>query len=146
MKENRRQLPLAAVTPMLQEQEEIQLATFASVGSVSAKRKIATAAAAAVLSAGTLMVSVRPREMYVVLTSRRILFFDGHTAMGRPGKHLMTLPRDLVTVSAPKGKVLGLATEVELTIEGQDKNLKVVFPKPSKEEGKQLTDALPATA
>lgn len=58
----------------------------------------------------------------------------------------MTLPRDLVTVSAPKGKVLGLATEVELTIEGQDKNLKVVFPKPSKEEGKQLTDALPATA
>lgn len=64
--------------------------------------------------------------MYVVLTSRRILFFDGHTAMGRPGKHLMTLPRDLVTVSAPKGKVLGLATEVELTIEGQDKNLKVV--------------------
>ena len=146
MKENRRQLPLAAVTPMLQEQEEIQLATFASVGSVSAKRKIATAAAAAVLSAGTLMVSVRPREMYVVLTSRRILFFDGHTAMGRPGKHLMTLPRDLVTVSAPKGKVLGLATEVELTIEGQDKNLKVVFQKPNKEEGKQLTDALPATA
>lgn len=62
MKENRRQLLLAAVTPMLQEQEEIQLATFASVGSVSAKRKIATAAAAAVLSAGTLMVSVRPQR------------------------------------------------------------------------------------
>ena len=58
----------------------------------------------------------------------------------------MTLPRDLVTVSAPKGKVLGLATEVELTIEGQDKNLKVVFPTPSKEEGRQFIAALPATS
>ena len=146
MKDNRRQLLLAAVTPMLREQEEIQLATFASVGSVSAKRRVATAAAAAVLSAGTLMVSVRPREMYLVLTSQRILFFDGHTATGRPGKHLMTVPRDLVTVSAPKGKALGLATEIELTIEGQDKNLKVLFPKPSKEEGNQFAAALPATS
>lgn len=146
MKEARRDMLLAAATPMLQEHEEVQLTTFARVGSVSAKRKIATAATAAVLSAGILMVAVHPREMYLVLTDRRILFFDGHTATGRPGKHLMTVQRDLLTVSSAKGKGLGLAIEVELAVEGQDKNLKILFPTPSKEEGRQFISALPAAS
>jgi hypothetical protein len=133
--------------PVLQDQEQVQLMSFARVGSVSAKRKIATAAAAAALTAGVLIVNVRPRGMYIVLTDRRILFFDGDaTSAARPGRHLMTVPRGRVTVSAPKGKALGLAIQVELTIAGQDKDLKIVFPKPSKEEGRQFIDLLPATS
>jgi hypothetical protein len=90
---------------------------------------------------------VRPRGTYIVLTDRRILFFDGDISSGgRPGKHLMTVPRDLVTVSEPKGKGFGLAMQIELTIAGQDKDLRILFPKPSKDEGRQFTDLLPASS
>lgn len=147
MKENLQQKLLAVAKPVLQQQEEVQLMTFARVGSVSAKRKVATAAAAAALTAGVLIVNVRPRGMYIALTDRRILFFDGDVSSGgRPGRHLMTLPRDQVTVSAPEGKGFGLAIQVELTVAGQDKSLRVLFPKPSKEDGKQFIDLLPQTS
>ncbi|HEY2507572.1 MAG TPA: hypothetical protein VGI58_13745 [Streptosporangiaceae bacterium] len=147
MKQKLEQQLQAVAKPMLHDQEHVQLMTFARVGSVSAKRKVATAAAAAALTAGVLIVNVRPRGMYLVLTDRRILFFDGDVASGgRPGRHLMTLARDKVTVSAPKGKGFGLAIQVELVIAGHDKDLKVLFPKPSKEDGKQFTALLPAAS
>lgn len=147
MKEKLQQQLLAVAKPVLQEGEQVQLMTFARVGSVSAKRKLGTAAAVGVLTAGLLIVNVRPRGMYIALTDRRILFFDGDVSSGgRPGKHLMTVPRQLVTVSAPKGKGFGLAIQVELTIAGQDKDLTVLFPKPSKEEGSQFISLFPATS
>jgi hypothetical protein len=146
MKESLQQQLRAVAKPALQDQEQVQLMTFARVGSVSAKRKLATAAVVGALTAGILIVNVRPRGMYIVLTDRRILFFDGDiSAGGRPGKHLMTVPRDLVTVSEPKGKGFGLAIQIELAIAGQDKDLRILFPKPSKEEGRQFTDLLPAS-
>jgi hypothetical protein len=147
MKESLQQQLRAVAKPVLQDQEQVQLMTFARVGSISAKRKLATAAVAGALTAGILIVNVRPRGMYIVLTDRRILFFDGDISSGgRPGKHLMTVPRDLVTVSEPKGKGFGLAMQIELTIAGQDKDLRILFPKPSKDEGRQFTDLLPASS
>jgi len=147
MKAKLEQQLLAVAKPVLLDREQVQLMTFARVGSVSAKRKLATAATAAALTGGILIVNVRPRGMYVVLTDRRLLFFDGDKAsLGRPGKHLMTLPREQITASAPKGKAFGLAVQVELTVAGQDKNLKILFPKPSREDGRQFTGLLPATS
>jgi hypothetical protein len=147
MKESLQQQLRAVAKPVLQDQEQVQLMTFARVGTVSAKRKLATAAAVGALTAGILIVNVRPRGMYIVLTDRRILFFDGDISSGgRPGRHLMTVPRDLVTVSESKGKGFGLAIQVELAIAGQDKDLRILFPKPSKEEGSEFIGLLPAAS
>jgi hypothetical protein len=82
----------------------------------------------------------------VILTDRKFLFFDADTASGRPGQHMATLGRDLVTTTEPKSAALGLALGIELSIAGQERGLKVVFPKPSKDEGRVIADALPRTA
>jgi hypothetical protein len=58
----------------------------------------------------------------------------------------MTVPRDLVTVSESKAKGFGLAIQVELAIAGQDKDLRVLFPKPSKEDGNEFIGMLPAAS
>jgi hypothetical protein len=58
------------------------------VGSVSVKRKVATTAAVAALTGGLVMVSASARSMYIAMTGRRLLFFDGHTASGKPGQQV----------------------------------------------------------
>jgi hypothetical protein len=79
----------------------------------------------------------------VILTDRKILFFDADTSSGRPGKHMATLSREGVSSTEPKSAMLGLALGIELSIAGQERDLKIVFPKPSKEEGQQFAASLP---
>jgi hypothetical protein len=80
--------------------------TFGRVGSVSVKRKVTTAAAAAALSGGVLIVNGRPRGMHIVLTDRRILFFDADVSSdGQPGKHLMTVPATKSRCQRPRGRL-----------------------------------------
>ena len=132
---------VAVATPHLSEGEQVELATFAKVGSVSVKRKVATTAAVAAVTGGLLVVSVSARSMYIAMTGRRLLFFDGHTASGRPdAKLLMSIPRELVRVADSKKGMLTL--KVELAIDGQDKGLQLMFPKPCVEDGGQVIAAL----
>ena len=132
---------LAVAAPHLKAGELVELATFAKVGSVSVKRKVTTTAAVAALTGGLVIVSVSARGMYIAMTGRRLLFFDGHTASGRPGqKVLMSIPRELIQVAETKNGLVTL--KAELAVDGQEKGLRLTFPRPCREDGGQLISAL----
>jgi len=120
--------------------ERIEVVTAASVGTVSVKKKVLTAAAAGIATGGLLMVSVRPRRMYVVSTDRRLVFFDADTASGKPGKLLMILPKANVTASEVKRGLMTL--KAMLSVDGQDQAVRVMFPKPCRDEGTQILGTL----
>ncbi|OAH14151.1 hypothetical protein [Streptomyces jeddahensis] len=129
---------------MLIEGEQVELTTLAAVGSVSVRKQALTAAVVGVLSAGTVMATVRPRPMYIVVTDQRLLFFDG-AGGGKPGRLQMNLPRPYVSAAEPKKGFLGLTVVTHLTVAGQEKGLKVTFPVQTRGDGRRFTSALPVT-
>ena len=146
MNKRRRQQLLESVTPLLAEGEKVELTSLAKVGSVSAKRRVLTTALVGALTAGTVIATVQPRPMYWALTDRRLLFFDGKTATGRPGKLVMALPRELLTATAPSSALLGLGAKTVLNIEGEEKGLKLVFPPAFKAAGRDLASRIKLAA
>ncbi|HEX4254450.1 MAG TPA: hypothetical protein VH089_05140 [Streptosporangiaceae bacterium] len=143
LKEKRAQQVNEVAGPHLRPGEQVQLTSYASVGSVSVKRRAATAAVAAVASGGMLAVSVRPRRMYIAMTRDRLLFFNGDTPSGKPGfPVLMDIPRPLITVANAKKGFLTFT--VQLAVEGQDEGLKLIFPRPTRDEGEKLAAEIPA--
>jgi hypothetical protein len=140
MNDKRTQQVSQAAAPHLHEGEQIEISAFANIGRVSVKRRAATAAAVGVATGGLLVVIVRPRKAYLAMTNQRLVFLDGDTMSGRPGKLLLTLPRSAVTVSDVKKGILTL--QAELAVDGQDQGLRVVFPKPSREDGQRVISAM----
>jgi hypothetical protein len=141
MRDKRVQQVAEVAAPHLLEGERIEITAYASVGSVSIKRRVTTTAAA-VLSGGMLIVNVRPRKTYLAFTSQRLLFFNEGASLGRPGKLLIIAPREYLTVSAAKKGILAL--KVDLAVEGQDKGLRVVFPTVARADGERIVAALRA--
>jgi hypothetical protein len=145
MNNRRRQQLLDSVKPVLTGGEHVELTGMANVGSVSAKRQVVTTAVVGALTAGTVIATVQPRPTYWVLTDQRLLFFDGKTATGKPGKLLMTVPRELVTASPLSKAILGLGLKALLTIQGQEKGLKMVFPPAAKAAGRDFAARIPVS-
>jgi hypothetical protein len=127
--------------PYLMHGERIQLATIASVGSVSLARKAAVATVVGIASGGLMIANVKPRRMYIVVTEHSLLFFEGNTSSGRPGKKLlMRLEKQHLEASEPKRGWLTLSAQ--LSILGQPKGLKITFPRPCREDGQHLLAGL----
>ncbi|MEU6773350.1 hypothetical protein [Streptomyces sp. NPDC046759] len=133
-----------AVAPLLLRGEQVELTSLAGVGSVSVRRQALTAAVVGVVTAGTVVATVRPRPLYMVLTDQRILFFDGNRG-GKPGPLVLNLPRPYVTAGNSKKAFLGLQYVTHLTVAGQEKGLKVTFPVQHRGDGPRLAEALPVT-
>jgi hypothetical protein len=127
------------VSPLLAPGEQVQVMAAAGVGTVTVKRQLATAVAVGVVTGGLLTAIPAPRQMYVAVTDRRILFFDG---VGKPGKQMMDLPRQYVRVSPPQKASLGLAMRVQLEVEGSDQGVQVTFPHVAKADGRAFAAAL----
>ena len=144
MNDKRAQQAAEAAAPHLHADEQIEVTAYASIGRVSVARRAATAAVVGAATAGLLVVSVRPRKAYLLMTNQRLVFLDGDTMSGRPGKLLLALPRPAVTVTSVKKGLLTLTAE--LGIQGQDQGLRVVFPTPAREDGQQVVAALEAAA
>jgi len=143
LKEKRAQQVTEVAETHLRPGEQVQLTSYASVGSVAVKRRVASAAVAAVASGGLLAVSVRPRRMYLAMTRDRLLFFNGDTPSGKPGKSaLMDLPRPLIMVTGARQGLLTFT--VRLAVDGEDQGLKLIFPRPTRDEGEKLAAELPA--
>lgn len=133
----------AVATPVLEQGERIEIPSVASVGTVSLKRRATTAAIAGVLSAGTVIVSVRPRKFFLALTDRRLILF-AQGASGRPEKKpAVVLPRQLLRTGETKRGLL--TATFELSIEGEEKGLKFVFPLPARADAPLIAAALNAT-
>jgi len=122
--------------------EQVELTTLAGVGTVSVRKQALTAAVVGVLSAGTVIATVRPRPLYIVLTDQHLLFFDG-AGGGKPGKLLMNFPRPYVSLGAPKKGFLGLTLVTQLSVAEQEKGLKLTFPVQNRADGRQFVSALP---
>lgn len=141
MNEKRVRQVFEVATPYLMHGERIQLATIASVGSVSLARKAAVATAVGVASGGLMIANVKPRRMYIAVTEQSLLFFEGNTSSGRPGtKLLMRLEKQHLAASEPKRGWLTLSAR--LSVLGQSKGLKITFPRPCREDGQHLLAGL----
>ncbi|TLS43941.1 hypothetical protein FE633_23230 [Streptomyces montanus] len=135
---------LETAAPLLRPEEQVEFSTLAAIGSVSAGKRALTAAVAGVLSAGTVIATVTPRPMYIVLTDRRLLFFDGNRG-GRPGDLVLDVPRPYVSATAPKKAFLGLQYVTHLSVAGEEQQLKLTFPVQHRADGPRFTSNLPLT-
>jgi hypothetical protein len=129
------------MSSLLQVGEQVAIGSFANVGSVSLGRKLAVAAAAGVLSGGMLLMNVRPRRLYVVLTNQRILFLEASAITGRPTTKIAgQVPRGaIIGCTAPKR---GVMTVFDVLIAGQDKALHFGFPRPLRDDGEKFAAAI----
>ncbi|MEE1667682.1 hypothetical protein ACWDR2_09605 [Streptomyces sp. NPDC003631] len=146
MNNRRRQQLLQSVAPLLTEGEQVEITSVAKVGSVSARRRVLTTALVGALTAGTVIATVQPRPMYWALTDRRLMFFDASTMSGRPGKLLMSLPRQLMSAAPVKKALLGLGLQTVLTVQGQEQGLKLTFPPAYKAAGRDLASRIAVAA
>ena len=130
----------AVATPTLERGERIEISSVASVGTVSLKRRAATAAVAGVLSGGTLMVAVQPKKFFLALTDRRLLLFPQGMSGKPEQKPAAVLPRRSLSAGEVKKGLLTAA--FELSIEGEEKGLKFVFPLPARADAPVIAAAL----
>ncbi|MFE0347802.1 hypothetical protein [Streptomyces griseoluteus] len=135
---------LEATAPLLLEGERVELTSLAGVGSVSVRRQALTAAVVGVLSAGTVMATVTPRPLYLVLTDQRLLFFDGNQGR-KPGRLVLNLPRPYLSAGNSKKAFLGLQFTTVLSLAGEEHGLKVTFPVQHKSDGPRFVSMLPVT-
>ena len=138
-----------ATAPHLRPGEVVEFGTSAAlVGSVSVKRQVLTTAIVGIITLGLVTMTVRPARRFIGVTNQRVLFFNGERTMGRPGKVLLAVPRESVTVVSSGSRPLTF--RVLLAIAGQEQALRVSFGKAvpgARESAEQLTAAFaPAPA
>ncbi|MEU9450654.1 hypothetical protein [Streptomyces sp. NPDC048277] len=135
---------LETAAPLLLQGEQVEFTSLAGVGSVSVRKQALTAAAVGILTAGTVMATVTPRPLYIVMTDQRLLFFDGNRG-GRPGKLLLNLPRPYVSAGGSKKAFLGMQYVTHLSVAGQEGGLKVTFPVQHRGDGPRFVAGLAVT-
>lgn len=100
------------VGPALTQGEQIQLVEAVQIGKVSAKKQIATSAIVGIATAGTVLVALRPRAYYLVLTNHRMILVDN--LRGRVGKVAAAIGLDDITAEPLRGHLLTLSMNVTL--------------------------------
>lgn len=144
MKEKRVRQVFEVAAPFLAPGEHVQIATIADVGTVSVARKAVVAIVVGIVSLGTMVGTVKPRRLYIAVTERWLLFFEGNTPSGRPGRELlMRLDKRQLRASEPKEGWMTMSTI--LSIGDQPNALKVKFPRPCREDARQLLAGLTRT-
>ncbi|MFG2538529.1 hypothetical protein ACGFU4_25195 [Streptomyces sp. NPDC048511] len=141
MNGKRRRLLLAAVDPMLEPGEQVEVATIVNLRSVSVRRTAAFAVASALVSGGGMAVVPVPTPMYLAMTGRRIFIFRANPTFARPEEHLMTIPRAGLVRTEVKERLLNSSFVVSSPEEEQ--GLKIVFPLLGRKERNAIAAALP---
>jgi hypothetical protein len=141
MNGKRRRLFLAAIDPMLEPGEQVEVTTVMSLSSVSVRRTAAFAAASAILSGGGMAVIPAPTPMYLAMTDRRIFIFRANPMFARPEEHLMTIPRAGLVRSEIKERVLNSFFIVSSP--DSEQGLKIMFPLLGRKERNVIAAALP---
>ena len=101
-----------AVASRLTPGENVETIEVAQIGKVSAKQKAAVAAAVGIVTAGTVIVSVKPRAYYLVFTSQRLFLVENNR--GLVGKVVAQCARESITAGPLKGHLLTLTADVTL--------------------------------
>jgi hypothetical protein len=132
------------VTPLLEGDERVALASFAAVHSesaaASATRQAATMVGSVVLSGGMAGAFTIAKRFYLVLTDRRLLFFETTPRAGRPRRELAAeLPR--AGLRATPARSLVYRTYHLTAVDGSPV-LRLSFPLPTRRDGEQLAREL----
>ncbi|MFF4837744.1 hypothetical protein [Streptomyces sp. NPDC001315] len=141
MNGKRRRLLLAAIDPMLEPGEQVEVTTIVNLSSVTVRRTAAFAAASAILSGGAMAVIPAPAPMYLAMTDRRIFIFRANPTFARPEEHLMTIPRAGLVRSAIKERVLN--SSFIISSPDSEQGLKIIFPLVGRKERNVIAASLP---
>jgi len=141
MNAKRSRLLLAAVTPLLEPQEQVEVMTIVNLSSVSVRRTAAFAAASAILSGGMLAVVPSRTPMYLVMTDRHLFVFRANSTFARPEAHLLTIPRAGLVRTEIKERVLNSSFTVSSP--GSEQGLKIIFPLVGRKDRNVIAAALP---
>ncbi|GAQ58719.1 hypothetical protein [Streptomyces acidiscabies] len=144
MNGRRRRLLLAAVTPMLEPGERVEVATIVNLSSVSVRRTATFAAASAIMSAGGLAMIPTPTPMYLAMTDRRIFVFRANPTFAKPEEHLLTIPRAGLVRSQIKERVLN--SSFTISSPADEQGLKITFPLISRKDRNAIAASLPLAA
>jgi hypothetical protein len=137
----RRRLLLAAIGPMLEPEEQVEVTTIVNLSSVSVRRTAAFAAASAIMSGGGMAVIPAPTPMYLAMTDRRIFIFRANPTFARPEEHLMTIPRVGLVRSEIKERLLNSSFVVSSA--DSEQGLKIIFPLIGRKDRNAIAAALP---
>jgi hypothetical protein len=133
----------AAASPFLEPGEIVEIGLMAGVGRVTVKRQVATAAISAILSLGTLTVTVRPIYRGLALTNRRLLVLEAGQQLGRPKKKLVgEVPREVIQ-AVKRRSVLNTQYDL-IDTQGTGQAIRITCPLWSRKAGAQLAAALSA--
>ena len=94
--------------------ETIELTEAAQIGTVSAKKQVATQLAASIATGGALIVHLKPAAFYLVLTSQRLFLIENRR--GLVGKVVAAIPRGQISAEPLHSGALTLSMQV--TIDG----------------------------
>ncbi|MGW2562500.1 hypothetical protein ACWCXB_25255 [Streptomyces sp. NPDC001514] len=141
MNGKRRRLLLAAIDPMLEPGEQVEVATIVNLSSVSVRRTAVFAAASAIMSGGAMSVIPTPTPMYLAMTDRRIFVFRANPTFARPEEHLMTIPRAGLVRTEIKERILNSSFVVSSG--DSEKGLKIIFPLIGRKDRDAIAAALP---
>ncbi|MFE3518834.1 hypothetical protein [Streptomyces sp. NPDC059166] len=141
MNGKRRRLLLAAIDPMLETGERVEVATIVNLSTVSVRRTAAFAAASALVSGGAMAVIPVPAPMYLAMTDRRIFVFRANPTFARPEEHLMTIPLAGLVRSEIKERVLNSSFVV--SSQEDEQGLKIIFPLIARKERNAIAAVLP---
>lgn len=140
MNGKRRRLLLAAVDPMLEPDEQVEVATTVNLSSVSVGRTAAFAAASTIMSGGMAVIPT-PTPMYLAMSGRRIFIFRANPMFARPEEHVMTIPRAGLVRSEIKERLLNSSFVVSSPDSGQ--SLKIIFPLIGRKDRNAIAAVLP---
>ncbi len=140
MNGKRRRLLLAAVDPMLEPDEQVEVVTIVNLSSVSVRRTAAFAAASAIMSGGMAVIPT-PTPMYLAMTGRRIFIFRANPMFARPEEHVMTIPRAGLVRSEVKERLLNSSFVVSSP--DSEQGLKIIFPLVGRKDRNAIAAVLP---
>ncbi|MFE6199418.1 hypothetical protein [Streptomyces sp. NPDC057838] len=144
MNAKRRRMLLAAVDPLLEPGEQVQMATLVNLSSVSVGRTAVFAVASALVSAGAMAVVPVPAPMYLAMTDRRFFVFRADPTFAKPREHVMTFSRAGLVRTPVKERVLNSSFVVSAPGDGQ--GLRIVFPLLGRKDRDVVAAALPVRA
>ncbi|MFD3992629.1 hypothetical protein [Streptomyces sp. NPDC058583] len=141
MNGRRRRALLAAVTPMLEPGERVEVTSVVNLSSVSARRTAAFGVASAVFSGGTMAVIPTPTPMYLAMTDRRLFVFRADPVFAKPVEHTMTLQRAGLVRSEITERYVNSSFVVSSP--HSETSLKILFPLLARKERDLVAAALP---
>jgi hypothetical protein len=86
---------------------QIEIVEALQIGKVSAKRRGAIMAAVSIATAETVMVALKPRAYYLVLTNQRLILLEN--LRGRVGRIVAVAPRNAISSEPIRAHLLTLS-------------------------------------